>query len=119
MFFPQFKILFLNLRACLSYDWQCIGLNGLINLCLIRINHSQEQLGYSVSCNVFQKGGAQGLLIGVESEKHPHYLDSRIEAFLEHALVSLKFITVFLFFGKSHMCIVCSFWNVGFVEQYD
>merc|ERR1712037_195184 len=43
---------------------------------------SQEQLGYIVFSGVRRSNGAQGFRVIVQSERHPEYLDSRIEAFL-------------------------------------
>merc|ERR1712037_299718 len=43
---------------------------------------TQEQLGYIVFSGVRRSNGAQGFRVIVQSERHPEYLDSRIEAFL-------------------------------------
>jgi len=44
-----------------------------------------EQLGYIVSCTVSSKSGAgiQAVLFKVQSDRHPDYLDERVEAFIE------------------------------------
>ena len=43
---------------------------------------TQEQLGYIVFSGVRRSNGAQGLRVIVQSERHPVYLDQRIESFL-------------------------------------
>ncbi|XP_063610244.1 insulin-degrading enzyme-like isoform X2 [Penaeus indicus] len=43
---------------------------------------TKEQLGYIVWCGVRRANGTQGLRIIVQGDRHPQYLDSRIEAFL-------------------------------------
>jgi insulysin len=64
-------------------------LNMLLELFSQIINEScynqlrtQEQLGYIVFSGVRRSNGAQGFRVIVQSERHPDYLDSRIEAFL-------------------------------------
>lgn len=51
---------------------------------------NQEQLGYIVygynRCN----NGVQGLVITVQSQKHPKEVELRVEAFLHHMDVSLR-----------------------------
>ena len=42
----------------------------------------QEQLGYIVFSGVRRSNGAQGLRVIVQSDRHPEYLDTRIESFL-------------------------------------
>ncbi|XP_017301100.1 insulin-degrading enzyme [Diaphorina citri] len=42
----------------------------------------QEQLGYIVVSGIRKSSGVQGLRIIVQSDKHPLFVDSRIEAFL-------------------------------------
>lgn len=49
----------------------------------------QEQLGYIVWCGVRRANGTQGLRIIVQGDRHPQYLDSRIEAFLHKMGVRL------------------------------
>ena len=43
---------------------------------------TQEQLGYIVFSGVRRSNGAQGLRVIVQSDRHPVYLDQRIESFL-------------------------------------
>jgi len=45
---------------------------------------TQEQLGYIVFSGVRRSNGAQGMRVIVQSERHPQYLDSRIEAFIQN-----------------------------------
>lgn len=44
---------------------------------------TKEQLGYMVRCYVRRSNGTQGLQFVIQGEKHPQYLDSRIETFLD------------------------------------
>ncbi|EJD02250.1 uncharacterized protein FOMMEDRAFT_109506 [Fomitiporia mediterranea MF3/22] len=48
------------------------------------ILRTKEQLGYTVFCSAWQGTESMGLRIVVQSEKDPKYLETRIEAFLEH-----------------------------------
>jgi insulysin len=48
------------------------------------ILRTQEQLGYLVFCTTWQSTESLGLRISIQSEKVPRYLETRIEAFLEH-----------------------------------
>ncbi|XP_046485363.1 insulin-degrading enzyme-like [Neodiprion pinetum] len=50
---------------------------------------TKEQLGYIVYISVRRINGAQGLKFTVQSDKHPQYVDQRIEAFLEAMLNQL------------------------------
>uniref|UniRef100_A0A3B3I270 Insulin-degrading enzyme n=1 Tax=Oryzias latipes TaxID=8090 RepID=A0A3B3I270_ORYLA len=43
---------------------------------------TKEQLGYSVSSGARRADGVQGLRISIQSKQAPHYLESRVEAFL-------------------------------------
>ncbi|KAI5632332.1 peptidase M16 domain-containing protein [Phthorimaea operculella] len=43
---------------------------------------TQEQLGYIVFSGIRRSNGVQGLRVIVQSDRHPHYLETRIEAFL-------------------------------------
>ncbi|XP_035767090.1 insulin-degrading enzyme isoform X2 [Neolamprologus brichardi] len=43
---------------------------------------TKEQLGYSVHSGPRRANGVQGLYFLIQSEKAPHYLESRVEAFL-------------------------------------
>ncbi|XP_023021581.1 insulin degrading metalloproteinase isoform X2 [Leptinotarsa decemlineata] len=47
------------------------------------ILRTKEQLGYIVFSGVRRSNGVQGLRIIVQSDRHPTYLDTRIEAFLD------------------------------------
>jgi insulysin len=54
----------------------------------------QEQLGYIVFSGIRKSNGVQGLRVIVQSERHPSYVDQRVEAFLAkmevRALMSKK-----------------------------
>ncbi|XP_028137935.1 insulin-degrading enzyme isoform X1 [Diabrotica virgifera virgifera] len=50
------------------------------------ILRTKEQLGYIVFSGVRRSNGVQGLRIIVQSDRHPNYLDSRVEKFLESML---------------------------------
>ncbi|XKL64356.1 hypothetical protein PGB90_004442 [Kerria lacca] len=50
------------------------------------ILRTQEQLGYIVMSGVRRVSGVQGVVIMVQSEKHPVYLNSRVEEFLKSVL---------------------------------
>ncbi|XP_060526171.1 insulin-degrading enzyme [Cylas formicarius] len=47
---------------------------------------TKEQLGYIVFSGVRKSNGVQGLRIIIQSDRHPEYLDSRIEEFLHSML---------------------------------
>ncbi|RWS24697.1 Insulin-degrading enzyme-like protein [Leptotrombidium deliense] len=49
-----------------------------------------EQLGYIVFCGVRSSSGVQGMRIVVQSERHPEYVEKRIENFIEWAQEYLK-----------------------------
>lgn len=49
----------------------------MINVCMF-----QEQLGYIVFSGIRRSNGVQGLRIIVQSDRHPAYVDTRIEQFL-------------------------------------
>ncbi|KAG5874566.1 hypothetical protein JTB14_019568 [Gonioctena quinquepunctata] len=53
------------------------------------ILRTQEQLGYIVFSGVRRSNGVQGLRIIVQSDRHPNYIDTRIEAFLEHMVENI------------------------------
>lgn len=53
------------------------------------ILRTKEQLGYIVFSGVRRSNGVQGLRIIVQSDRHPNYLDSRIEAFLDSMLTHI------------------------------
>jgi len=79
--------------SCIENYYQC-GLqttrhNMLLELFSQIINEScynqlrtKEQLGYIVFSGVRRSNGAQGLRVIVQSDRHPEYLDTRIESFL-------------------------------------
>lgn len=46
---------------------------------------TQEQLGYIVVSGVRRANGVQGLRVIVQGDKHPRYLETRIEAFIGNA----------------------------------
>lgn len=48
---------------------------------------TKEQLGYIVFSGVRKTNGAQGLRIIVQSDKHPEYVEQRINVFLDSMLV--------------------------------
>lgn len=52
------------------------------------ILRTQEQLGYTVFSSIHRSRGAQGLKIVVQSDRHPNFIDKRIEVFVETMLVS-------------------------------
>ncbi|XP_057329083.1 insulin-degrading enzyme-like [Microplitis mediator] len=58
-------------------------LNQIIAQQVFDILRTQEQLGYTVFSEITQSACEKGLSIIVQSEKHPKFLDERIEAFLE------------------------------------
>ncbi|XP_026333644.1 insulin-degrading enzyme, partial [Hyposmocoma kahamanoa] len=49
------------------------------------ILRTKEQLGYIVFSGIRRSNGVQGLRVIVQSDRHPSYLDTRIEAFIEAA----------------------------------
>ncbi|XP_026685109.1 insulin-degrading enzyme, partial [Diaphorina citri] len=56
------------------------------------ILRTKEQLGYIVVSGIRKSSGVQGLRIIVQSDKHPLFVDSRIEAFLAQMKVRNDFI---------------------------
>ncbi len=54
----------------------------IINEPCFNVLRTQEQLGYIVFSGVRRSCGAQGIRVIVQSERHPVYLNGRIEAFL-------------------------------------
>ena len=46
------------------------------------ILRTKEQLGYYIDCSFRRSRGVLGLEIVIQGEKHPTYLESRIENFL-------------------------------------
>ncbi|XP_045505756.1 insulin-degrading enzyme [Colias croceus] len=51
---------------------------------------TQEQLGYIVFSGVRRANGAQGLRVLVQSDRHPQYVETRVDAFLHSALDYLE-----------------------------
>jgi len=51
---------------------------------------TKEQLGYIVFSGVRRSNGAQGFRIIVQSDRHPAFLDSRVESFIEGLEESLE-----------------------------
>ena len=92
--------LFCCRSSCIENYYQC-GLqdtrqNMLLELFSQIINENcynqlrtQEQLGYIVFSGVRRSNGAQGLRVIVQSERHPAYLDTRIESFLAGVAATL------------------------------
>ncbi|XP_039310540.1 insulin-degrading enzyme isoform X2 [Solenopsis invicta] len=50
------------------------------------ILRTKEQLGYIVASNVRRMNGAQGLRVLVQSDKHPQYVEKRIDLFIDSML---------------------------------
>lgn len=48
------------------------------------ILRTREQLGYIVHCWVRRNSGVHGLVVTVQSDRQPQYVDDRVEAFLYH-----------------------------------
>ena len=79
--------------SCIEIYYQC-GSQGtrenalielfsqIINEPCFNILRTKEQLGYIVFSGVRRASGVQGLRVIVQSDRHPDYLDTRIEAFL-------------------------------------
>lgn len=79
--------------SCIELYYQCglqnIGMNVLLELFAqivqepcFNILRTKEQLGYIVFSGVRRSSGVQGMRIIVQSDKHPTYVDLRIEDFL-------------------------------------
>ena len=87
--------------SCIENYYQC-GMqdtrqNMLLELVSQIINEScynqlrtKEQLGYIVFSGVRRSNGAQGLRVIVQSDRHPEYLDERIESYLGGAVSTLE-----------------------------
>ena len=54
------------------------------------MNTLQEQLGYIVFSGVRRSNGAQGFRIIVQSDRHPAFLDTRVESFIKELQESLE-----------------------------
>lgn len=72
-------------------------LNQIIAQQVFNILRTQEQLGYMIFSEITQSACEKGLSIIVQSEKHPKFLDERIEAFLESMKVFML-LNIELFF---------------------
>ncbi|XP_077296687.1 insulin-degrading enzyme-like [Arctopsyche grandis] len=85
----------IHCSSCALLYFQC-GLqstysNVLIELLLQIISEpcfdilrTKEQLGYTVSRGIRYCNGVLGIRISVQSDRHPSYVESRVEAFLQH-----------------------------------
>ncbi|KYN00390.1 PREDICTED: insulin-degrading enzyme-like [Cyphomyrmex costatus] len=54
---------------------------------------TKEQLGYTVFSEIRRTSGTQGLLIIVQSDKHPQYVEKRINLFLDYMLNHISTLT--------------------------
>lgn len=54
----------------------------IINEPCYNVLRTQEQLGYIVFCGTRRNCGAQGIRVIVQSNRHPAYVEERIESFL-------------------------------------
>lgn len=87
--------------SCIELYYQC-GLqstesNALLELLANIIQEpcfntlrTKEQLGYIVFSGIRKSNGVQGLRVIVQSDKHPQYLDERIESFIEEMETYIK-----------------------------
>lgn len=85
--------------SCIEMYYQC-GLQSkennvkleliaqLIQEPCYNVLRTKEQLGYIVFSGVRRSNGVQGLRIIVQSDRHPNYLDNRIEEFIKSMEVS-------------------------------
>lgn len=55
-----------------------------MNVPFFDILRTKEQLGYNVTSTRWSRTASLGLRFRVQSEKHPDYLEARVDAFLEH-----------------------------------
>ncbi|XP_077297857.1 insulin-degrading enzyme-like isoform X2 [Arctopsyche grandis] len=81
--------------SCALLYFQC-GLQSTISNILIEmllhilsepcfnILRTKEQLGYIVFSGIRRSNGVQGIRLLVQSDRHPSYVESRIEAFLQY-----------------------------------
>lgn len=71
---------------------------------------TKEQLGYIVFSGIRRTSGAQGLRVIVQSDKHPQYVENRIDSFLTSMLVSIiKEIITIIYINISINSITCFF----------
>ncbi|XP_018377581.1 PREDICTED: insulin-degrading enzyme-like [Trachymyrmex cornetzi] len=54
---------------------------------------TKEQLGYAVFCGPHKLSGTQGLRISIKSDKHPQYVEKRINSFLDSMLYHISAMT--------------------------
>lgn len=52
------------------------------------ILRTKEQLGYMVFSGMRRSNGVQGLRVIVQSDRHPKYVDCRVEVFIKAMFVS-------------------------------
>ncbi|XP_018377582.1 PREDICTED: insulin-degrading enzyme-like [Trachymyrmex cornetzi] len=93
---------------------------------------TKEQLGYSVFCGPHKLRATQGLRISLKSDKHPQYVEKRINSFLDSMLNHISTMTeeqfkenkktlATLCLGKldtlSSMCNL--YWNEILTQQYN
>ncbi|XP_074640666.1 insulin-degrading enzyme-like [Tubulanus polymorphus] len=78
-----------GLELYYQYDVQNTKTNTMLELFCQLINEStfdvlrtQEQLGYIVMSGIRRTNGVQGLRVLVQSDRHPDYVDQRVEAYL-------------------------------------
>ncbi|KAK9703223.1 Insulinase (Peptidase family M16) [Popillia japonica] len=83
--------------SCIELYYQC-GLQNTVNNMMLElfaqiinepcfnVLRTKEQLGYIVFSGIRRSNGVQGLRIIIQSEKHPRYVDERIETFLQDML---------------------------------
>lgn len=64
-------------------------LGTMLNEPFFHIMRTQEQLGYSVSCVPWANTVSTGLRFRVQSTRHPDYLETRIDAFIDSYLRTL------------------------------
>ncbi|XP_011312074.1 insulin-degrading enzyme, partial [Fopius arisanus] len=70
-------------------DMQLELLVQIISEPCFTVLRTKEQLGYIVFCGVRRSNGAQGLRVIVQSDRHPQYVEERIDAFMESMLERL------------------------------
>lgn len=49
---------------------------------MLSVDRTKEQLGYVVYVHMKRASGVQGLQVVIQGDKHPDYVDCRIEKFL-------------------------------------
>lgn len=77
-------------------------LASMINEPFFHAIRTREQLGYSVSCIYWTDAGTIGLRFRVQGFKHPEFLESRIDAFIDSYLETLLDMTVERFDQYKH-----------------